>query len=123
MEKICVAVRLRPLVFEDSSNGASGRLKRIVFCFTGFMTHHSLTLFMLFGIFYFFFFFLYLFTLLRGFCNFNLIFVTFFHVSMLLANHVFDETSTHGFYELLAKDIIHAVLNGFNGMFLIYEQI
>ncbi|XP_020972199.1 kinesin-like protein KIN-7N isoform X2 [Arachis ipaensis] len=80
------AVRLRPLVFEDFSNGASGRSKRIVFCFTGFTTHHSLTLFMLF-------------------------------------DHVFDETSTHGFYELLAKDIIHAVLNGFNGMFLIYEQI
>ncbi|XLS98711.1 hypothetical protein HN51_041446 [Arachis hypogaea] len=86
MEKICIAVRLRPLVFEDSSNGASGRSKRIVFCFTGFMIHHSLTLFMLF-------------------------------------DHVFNETSTHGFYELLAKDIIHAVLNGFNGMFLIYEQI
>ncbi|RYR27823.1 hypothetical protein Ahy_B01g051882 isoform C [Arachis hypogaea] len=31
-------------------------------------------------------------------------------------HHVFDETSTHGFYELLAKDIIHAVLNGFNGI-------
>ncbi|RYR27824.1 hypothetical protein Ahy_B01g051882 isoform A [Arachis hypogaea] len=74
------AVRLRPLVFEDFSNGASGRSKRIVFCFTGFTTHHSLTLFMLF-------------------------------------DHVFDETSTHGFYELLAKDIIHAVLNGFNGIY------
>ncbi|XLQ99369.1 hypothetical protein S83_065568 [Arachis hypogaea] len=47
MEKICVAIRLRPPVFEDSSNGDSKRSKRIVFCFTGFMTHHSLTLFML----------------------------------------------------------------------------
>ncbi|KAL4322090.1 hypothetical protein AHAS_Ahas14G0175700 [Arachis hypogaea] len=47
MEKICVAVRLRPPVSEDSSNGASKRSKRIMFHFTGFMTHCSLTLFML----------------------------------------------------------------------------
>ncbi|ESW32930.1 hypothetical protein PHAVU_001G029600 [Phaseolus vulgaris] len=88
MEKICVAVRLRPLVSEDSSSAAGTFWK---------VEDNRISLHKIHG--------------------------TPLSASSHAFDHIFDERSTNAnVYELLAKDIIHAALDGFNGTAFAYGQ-
>ena len=47
--------------------------------------------------------------------------MSFFHTYIFLADHVFDESCTNArVYELLTKDIIHAAVEGFNGILFFF---
>lgn len=107
MEKICVAVRVRPLVSEDSINGSFWKVEdnRISLHrihgtpFSGssyaFGTYNSIQSSLSISCSSYFF-------------NFNF---------RIFSDHIFDESSTNSsVYELLTKDIILAALNGFNGI-------
>ncbi|TKY57917.1 Centromere-associated protein E [Spatholobus suberectus] len=87
MEKICVAVRLRPPVSEDSSSvGTFWKVE-----------DNRISLHKIHG--------------------------TPLSASSYAFDHIFDERSTNAsVYELLAKDIIHAALDGFNGTAFAYGQ-
>ncbi|KAK7383246.1 hypothetical protein VNO78_28920 [Psophocarpus tetragonolobus] len=86
MEKICVAVRLRPPVSEYSSVGTFWKIE-----------DNRISLHKVHG--------------------------TPLSASSYAFDHIFDEGSTNAtVYELLAKDIIHAALDGFNGTAFAYGQ-
>ncbi|KAG4934295.1 hypothetical protein JHK87_048297 [Glycine soja] len=89
MEKICVAVRLRPLVSQDSSSSSVGTFWKV--------EDNRISLHKIHG--------------------------TPLSASSYAFDHIFDERSTNAsVYELLAKDIIHAALDGFNGTAFAYGQ-
>ncbi|KAH1212274.1 hypothetical protein AAZX31_14G088500 [Glycine max] len=89
MEKICVAVRLRPQVSQDSSSFSVGTFWKV--------EDNRISLHKIHG--------------------------TPLSASSYAFDHIFDERSSNGsVYELLAKDIIHAALNGFNGTAFAYGQ-
>ncbi|XP_047168850.1 kinesin-like protein KIN-7N [Vigna umbellata] len=88
MEKICVAVRLRPPVSEDSSS-AVGTFWNV--------EDNRISLHKIHG--------------------------TPLSASSYAFDHIFDERSSNAsVYELLAKDIIHSALDGFNGTAFAYGQ-
>ncbi|QCD99053.1 kinesin-like protein KIN-7N [Vigna unguiculata] len=88
MERICVAVRLRPPVSEDSSSAVGTFWK---------VEDNRISLHKIHG--------------------------TPLSTSSYGFDHIFDERSTNAsVYELLAKDIIHAALDGFNGTAFAYGQ-
>nr|KYP46210.1 Centromere-associated protein E [Cajanus cajan] len=88
MEKICVAVRLRPPVSEDASSSVGTFWK---------VEDNRISLHKIHG--------------------------TPLSASSYAFDHIFDEGSTNAsVYELLAKDIIHAALDGFNGTAFAYGQ-
>ncbi|CAJ1972786.1 unnamed protein product [Sphenostylis stenocarpa] len=88
MEKICVAVRLRPPVSENSSSTVGSFWK---------VENNRISLHKIHG--------------------------TPLSASSHAFDHIFDERSTNAsVYGLLAKDIIHAALDGFNGTAFAYGQ-
>jgi hypothetical protein len=89
---------------------ASGRLKITAFLFTRSMELLSLALLML-SVHKFNYHYQFRFSRKFIFYIFSLSILNFF------SDHIFDESSTNSsVYELLTKDIIHAALNGFNGI-------
>lgn len=108
MEKICVAVRVRPSISQENSSGTFWRVEdnRISLHKLQDTTISSLSY--AFGNFQSspFFFFPIL----------NPILISWNFVKLFL-DHVFDESCSNSkVYELLAKDIIHAAVDGFNGL-------
>ena len=132
MEKICVAVRLRPSVSQDSIRGTYWKIddNRISlhrahdtpisgnsFAFGTFTIHFSSTISHISLA--------YIFVKLLKF----LLVIAHIFLYLMLSNavellfwtldHVLDESCTNGsVYELVVKDIIHAAVEGFNGMLL-----
>lgn len=117
MEKICVAVRVRPRISEDSFNGNFWKVEEnrislhkvhgtpvsaYSYAF-GIPSEPFLIL-----------------TPIHSYhihiCYFSLVFILL--PFSFIADHIFDESSRNAsVYDLLTKDIIHAAVEGFNGMF------
>ncbi|RDX87764.1 Kinesin-like protein KIN-7N, partial [Mucuna pruriens] len=111
MEKICVAVRLRPAVSEDSSS--VGTFWKVEDNRISLHKIHGTPLSSS----------SYAFGISSSSSSISLAPFSSSNYSLVFPHHIFDESSTNAsVYELLAKDIIHAALDGFNGTAFAYGQ-